>query len=76
MTQLPLLPRLTTAQRLAMLRAAHRRYLAREHAAERVVRDEAPRGRTWVAADVPEGATVWVQDGRRWRAMVRCGGGR
>lgn len=52
----------------AMLPEALR--VARDH----VVRDEAPRGRTWVAADVPEGATVRVQDGRRWRAMVRVGG--
>lgn len=40
---------------------------ARDH----VVRDDAPRGRTWVAGDVPVGAVVWVQDGHRWRAMVR-----
>lgn len=40
---------------------------ARDH----VVRDDAPRGRAWVAGDVPEGAVVWVQDGHRWRAMVR-----
>ena len=44
---------------------------ARDH----VVRDNAPRGHAWVAGDVPEGATVWVQADRRWRAMVRIGGG-
>jgi len=68
MTQLELLtpPALTRGQRLAMLRAAHRRYLAREAQVDRVVRivaphlrgDEAPEVPTWDALDEITPTTV------------------
>lgn len=32
---------------------------------------EQPRGRQMTAAALPVGATAWMRDGARWRAMVR-----
>lgn len=49
----PTAPALTRAQRLDMLRKAHRRWIAREHAAERIVRLVAPHLRDESATEVP-----------------------
>ena len=81
MTHLELVPAAAPApagergQRLGMLRRRHRAWLAREAQVERVVRIVAPHLRDESRAEVPEGAVVWVQADRRWRAMVRVGGG-
>lgn len=55
MTQLPLtlVPALTRSARLALIRAAHRRWIAREHAAERIVRLVAPHLRDESRTEVP-----------------------
>ncbi len=46
-------PALTRAQRLELIRKARRRYLAREHAAERIVRLVAPHLLDESRAEVP-----------------------
>lgn len=55
MTQLPLtlVPALTRAQRLAMIRAAHRRWATRETRVDRIVRIVAPHLRDESRAEVP-----------------------
>lgn len=57
MTQLDLLapapPALTRSVRLAMIRAAHRRYLAREARVERIVRMVAPHLRGDEVTEIP-----------------------
>jgi hypothetical protein len=49
----PAAPTLTRGQRLDLIRKAHRRWLAREHAAERIVRLVAPHLRDESATEVP-----------------------
>ena len=76
MTQLelvPMAPALTRAQRLAMIRAAHRRWAAREARVDRIVRIVAPPLRDDEAPEMP---TLDVLDEIvRPTVMMRAAGG-